>query len=175
MRRRLWFTLAVVLQIAILFTMIGMKWSTLTYGTKILLKTQPVDPTDFFRGDYVILNYEIATLDLPALGVSGEEFKTNDTVFVSLVKQGKYWVARSVSRNRPGDGSLFIKGTVTYYDSYSKKLNVNYGVDSYYVPQHQGKVIETARVFMEVEVSVDKRGESAISRIFLKGQEVKFQ
>lgn len=175
MRRRMWFGLAVALQVGILLVMMGMKMYTLNYGTKILLKTRPVDPWDMFRGDYVVLNLEISQLDLGTVPHGNEEFKQNDTVYVVLKKGGRYWTARSVSHKRPADGSLAIKGTVGYYNDYEKTLNVNYGIDSYYVPEGQGKVIENAKVLADAEVSVDRRGNSALSRLFLEGEEVKFK
>ncbi|PKM47314.1 MAG: hypothetical protein CVV03_04110 [Firmicutes bacterium HGW-Firmicutes-8] len=175
MRRRLWFTLAVVLQIIILVVMIGMKWSTLTYGTKILLKTKPVDPWDFFRGDYVVLNYEISDLDLKKVPADNNDFKRNETVYVMLKQEGRYWAARSVSHKPPADESLAIKGVVIYYSDYEKILHLKYGIESYFVPQHQGRTIENARAALEAEVSVDRRGNSALARLFIEGREVKFQ
>ncbi len=172
MRRRLWFTLAVGLQVVFLALMIGMKWSTLAFGTKILLKTQPVDPWDLFRGDYVTLNYDISELDLNALPADKKDFKRNETVYVVLKQQDKYWEPSAVSHGKPPDGSLFIRGTVMY--SYDARLRVNYGIESYFVPQHEGRVIERSPVLPEVEVSVDKRGNSALSRLFIDGKEVEF-
>lgn len=178
MRRKQWFAVAVGVQIAVLVIMIAMKWSTLAYGTKILLKTAPVDPWDVFRGDYVVLNYEISELDLNKVPSDNKEYKINDTVYISLVKgQGKYWVPSRVSQNRPKDGGLFIKGMVNYFLEYEKKLFVNYGLDSYYVPQHQGKTIENSArsALVDVEVSISSSGDSALSRLFLNGKEIKFQ
>lgn len=172
MKRRLWFTLAVCLQIAVLLFMIGAKWSTLTYGTKVLLKTRPVDPWDLFRGDYVTLYYEISELDLNKISSEKEEYKTNETVYVTLEQKGKYWVAHSVSSTRPRQ-RLAIKGRVKYF--YEKNLVVNYGIESYFVPQHQGKEVEADMMSLDVEVSVDKRGNAALSRLFFKGQEVIFR
>lgn len=176
MRRRIWFAAAVALQIVVLLVMIGMKWSTLTYGTKIMLKTLPVDPWDPLRGDYVILNYEISELDLKKISSDGKKYDSNETVYVSLSQKGRYWEAASVSHLPPKDGSLAIKGTVGWYDEYGKKLFVKYGIDSYYVPQHQGKDIEQkSGAGLEAEVSIDKRGDSALSKIFYNGKELKFQ
>lgn len=176
MRRKIWFVAAVALQIVILLVMIGMKWSTLTYGTKIMLKTLPVDPWDPLRGDYVILNYEISQLDLKKLPADSKKYNSNETVYVGLTQKGRYWEAGSVSHLRPQNGTLAIKGTVGWYDEYGNKLFVNYGIDSYYVPQHQGKDLERrSGAGLEAEVSVDKRGDSALSKIFYNGKELKFQ
>jgi len=84
---------------------------------------------------------------------------------------------RKAIYKRPEDGSLAIKGRVMYYSEYENKktLSVEYGIESYYVPEHQGRTIENARVQADVEVSVDRRGNSALSRIFLAGKEVEFE
>ncbi len=173
MRRRVWFILAVGLQVTFLVIMIGMKWSTLAFGTKIMLKTRPVDPWDLFRGDYVTLNYDISELDLNTVPADRKDFKRNETVYVVLKQQDKYWEPSAVSHQKPPDGSLFIRGTVMY--GYDNRLRVNYGIESYYVPQHKGRDIERSRVLPEVEVSVDRRGNSALSRLFIDGKEVKFE
>ncbi len=176
MKRRLWFTLAVTLQIAVLLIMIGSRWFLLAHGTKILLQTVPVDPWDLFRGDYVILNYEISELDLGIIASGSEEYRSNDTVFVALVPEGKHMAAAAVSHRQPDDGSLFMQGTVRHYSSYDNKLYVSYGIESYFVPQHQGRDIERADpAALDVEVSVDDRGKSALSRLFIDGREVIFQ
>lgn len=187
MRHRKKFVFAVALQIAILLVMMGMKWSTAAFGTKILLKTAPVDPWDMFRGDYVILSYEISELDLSQVPVDKKDFNPNETVYVQLEKQGKYWTAASVSHRRPDDGSLAIKGKVRLLMERQDNQNLqgsrenrellilNYGIESFFVPQHRGKEIEQERQSMEVEASVDRWGNSALVRLFINGQEVKFQ
>lgn len=177
MARKKWFTLAVAMQLVFLIIMIALKWSTLAYGTKILLKTQPIDPWDLFRGQYVTLNYEIANLNLANLQTDGQPFNSKETVYVVVNQSGKYWTAKSISHKKPETNQLFIKGEVNYFDEYNRTLMVNYGLDSYYIPENQGGAIETqARTTpLEVEVSLDRRGSSAISRIFLDGKEIKFQ
>lgn len=50
MGRKLWFILAVTLQIGVLLFMMGMKSYTLAYGAKVLLKTKPVDPLGYVPG-----------------------------------------------------------------------------------------------------------------------------
>ena len=175
MRRKLLFTLAVTLQIAVLLVMMGMKSYTLAYGAKILLKTEPVDPWDLFRGDYVTLNYEISRLDLKSVAAGGERFKRNDTVYVTLKQQGKYWTATAISHRRPENSSLAMKGTVMYETGPDNTIAVNYGIDSYYVPQYEGRDIERNRKSLDVEVSVDRWGNSALARLFFEGKEVRFK
>ncbi len=193
MRYRKLFVFAVALQIAVLLVMMGMKWSTAAFGTKILLKTAPVDPWDMFRGDYVVLNYEISELDLSQVPVDKKDFKQNETVWVQLEKQGRYWTPASVSHRRPADGSLAIKGRVMLYmegqsipgaQSIQEGRNaresqeiliLKYGIESFFVPQHEGKEIEQERRSFEAEVSVDRWGNAALVRLFIDGQEVEWR
>lgn len=175
MKRKLWFGLAVGLQLAILLLMILTKSLVLAHGTKVLLKTLPVDPWDLFRGEYVTLNYEISQLNLKELHYDGEAFKRNDRVYVALKKGDKYWSATSVSRRRPADESLFIKGTVRYYNDYDSTIFVTYGIESFFVPEGQGPEIEREVVDLHAEVSVDSRGNAALSRLFIRDKEINFR
>ncbi|NPV93259.1 MAG: GDYXXLXY domain-containing protein [Firmicutes bacterium] len=174
MRHRWWMVLVVALQIAILLVMVGMKWSTLTYGTKVLLETRQVDPYDVFRGDYLTLSLDIGRLDLNKVEHQDQEFKQNETVYVSLQPDGRYWTARAVSRDQPSDRSVFIKGRVIYYLSGDPYLNVDYGIDSYYIPQGQGYRVDW-QTPLEAEVSVDRWGGSALSRLLIGGQALEFE
>lgn len=174
MSRRSWFARAVALQIVVLLVMVGGKLYTVTCGTRVMLKTLPVDPWDLFRGDYMILNYEISRLDLNTLASTGE-LRRNDTVYVTLEKEDKYWVPRSVSRTRPGGGALAIRGRVVHFSEYERSLLVDYGIESYFVPQHQGRDIEGRRDSLDAEVSIDGRGNAALARLILDDQEVLFR
>ena len=53
-----------VLWLVIIGGFIFSKQMTLLTGKEVLLKTVPVDPRDLFRGDYVVLRYDISTIDL---------------------------------------------------------------------------------------------------------------
>ena len=49
--------------------MIAIHACPLVLGERILLKIQPVDPRDLFRGDFVILSYDISRI--PEEGIEG--------------------------------------------------------------------------------------------------------
>jgi hypothetical protein len=57
-RKALKFT--VVAQLVILVAMIGLRAIPLVTGHTVLVRVQPVDPRDLFRGDYVILSYDFS-------------------------------------------------------------------------------------------------------------------
>src|SRR5207249_1216682 len=58
----------VVAQVAVLAGMIAFDGLPLVLGQRIKLKVVPVDPRDFFRGDYVILGYEFTRFDPVSFG-----------------------------------------------------------------------------------------------------------
>src|SRR5437867_3948101 len=53
----------VVAQVAILAGMIVLDGLPLVLGERVKLKVVPVDPRDFFRGDYVVLSYDFSRFD----------------------------------------------------------------------------------------------------------------
>ena len=65
------------------------------------LKTQPVDPRDLLRGDYVRLGYEISSIDVAQLP-AGETIRRHDPVYVTLGKGGDAtWQPLAFSRTQP--------------------------------------------------------------------------
>ncbi len=79
--------IAAALQTIILGYIIESRAAILRSGTEVLLKTTPVDPRDFLRGDYVVLNYEISSV--PAQTVVGglPTIPGEQTLWVRLKKQ----------------------------------------------------------------------------------------
>ncbi|HIE31672.1 MAG TPA: hypothetical protein EYP67_04720 [Methanosarcinales archaeon] len=56
---------------------------TLHFGQEIVLKTDPIDPRDLFRGDYVTLSYEISRIDLNNIPHDAN-FSSGETIYASL-------------------------------------------------------------------------------------------
>jgi uncharacterized membrane-anchored protein len=162
---------------------------TLRTGTEIILKTEPVDPRDLFRGDYVTLNYEISTLELDEVPAEDPNFEYNDRIYLALELENEYGVPKKIYKNPPDD-ELYIKGTVkeliydweAYEDSatteepYLKELRIEYGIESYFVPEGRGLEIEsqqwTGREGVSVKVVVDKYGNAVIKSLLIDGEEV---
>ncbi|MPM76528.1 hypothetical protein SDC9_123526 [bioreactor metagenome] len=186
--------LTVVFWLLIFSGFILYKEYTLRTGTEIILKTQPVDPRDLFRGDYVTLNYEISTLNLEEIPAEDPHFEYNDRIYLALEIKNGYGVPKKIYRNPP-DNELYIKGRVTgiEYDWHDgeadnieggetidemgiKKLTIEYGIESYFVPEGKGLEIErqqqTGREGVDVKVVVDKYGNAVIKSLLIGGKEV---
>ncbi len=158
--------LAVALQLVILVAIAAARQWTLSTGAVVLLETAPVDPRDLFRGDYVVLNYRISSLQPYSLG-STATFSPGQRVYVGLRQQGEVWVANSIATSPP-DG-MFIRGTVRWH--FSTGVQIDYGIGSYFVPEGTGRRIETARrQQLAVEVALGRDGTAQIRRLLLDGQ-----
>lgn len=152
------------------------KQFTFWTGTEVLLRTRPVDPWDIFRGNYVTLSYEISNeVDFSQTfnqfdgsdRIQKQQFYPGDTVYVSLELQPDGTAeSTGVSSTRPPAGQLFIKGIVTY-------RGIEFGIESYFVPEGQGRVIERLRDGeLLVRVVIDKQGNAIIRGLTFNGQPV---
>jgi uncharacterized membrane-anchored protein len=175
----------VLLQVLALVAMVGMKQWTLNTGTPIVLETAPIDPRSLFSGDYVRLNYIISQLRPYELG--GErEFKAHETIYVLLKKEEPYWQPVSVHHGMPAvpPDHAAIKGKVSYVGSslwnpqlraYEKVtyLQIRYGVENYYVPEGEGRVLERPKEgeTVSIRLAVDKFGNAGIKAVLVNGKE----
>ena len=152
--KRLIIALAVLIGIAGSF-ILYLSFPLLT-GKNVILKTQPVDPFDLLRGQYLIINYEISGADLSA------EAKEGDTVYVLLKESDdKIWHADKVLLNKPNNG-VFIRGTAK--QSW-RGLGVEYGIEQYFFERdaHIPRMDS-------VKVKIDGSGQARIVELLMNGQ-----
>lgn len=117
----------------------------LALGQEILLRTAPVDPRDFFRGDYVELDYDVAHLPLSLLGGEAER---GETLYVSL-RPDEHGVMEAVgiSREKPSTGSYLIGKVVSVYvagGASSSRIDFDYGIGRFYLREGTGGALEEA-------------------------------
>lgn len=155
-------------------------------GSEVRLRTVPIDPRDLFRGDYVVLNYEISTPDLAT--VQGDRnFAKGETAYVRLAP-GPDGFARVAGIYKaaptPNQGEVVMAGRVQTVrtcprnadgsadcDRGRDAVRIDYGLESYFVPQGQGLAIErTERARLEVVAAVSSSGEAAIKRLLIDGK-----
>jgi uncharacterized membrane-anchored protein len=184
----LWRALATaVLLVLVLFALVEQRAQILRGGTEIRLKTVPIDPRDLFRGDYVVLAYPISTVEADTAGKA--TFERGERVYVSLGRDEQGFAkAVGVSRDWPraGDGIVLIAGRIISTSACAtnadgafdcsgqrNRLRVAYGLESYFVPQGEGKAIETTdKARIEVVAAVSSSGEAAIKRLLIDGKPV---
>ncbi len=75
-------TVTALLQTGILYAGIEKRASVLRSGAEVTLQTEPFDPRDLMRGDYVVLGYEISSLSRK--DIQGERPAGSRTVYVAV-------------------------------------------------------------------------------------------
>jgi uncharacterized membrane-anchored protein len=174
--------IVLVLQAIALAWMIGDRQSMLDAGRVVTLKVVPVDPRDIFRGDYVVLNYDVSRVDVHVVA-GDDEFQSGDTAYVTLKQNGEYWGAVAISHKPPTDASglVTLKANVSYQDpvvaapnagDLARWVSLSYGVESYFVPQGTGHAIEeeARKGVLSVDVAVDANGRAAIKAMRRAGK-----
>ncbi|WFU15733.1 GDYXXLXY domain-containing protein [Bradyrhizobium sp. CB3481] len=177
------FGVAALVQIALLAVMIIDRVQVLRDGTEVTLQTRPIDPRDFLRGDYVVLGYDITQLPAGALRnqPSGER---HPLVYVKLAPNpdGVYQAvsvhAAPVAVTSP---EVLIRGRATYgatcgakSDLFCETLTLRYNLESYFVPEGEGRKLEDMRNQRKLQVvaAVLPSGRAAVKRLLIDGKPV---
>lgn len=150
--------------------------SAYTYltGETVILQTAPVDPYDFLRGYYQVLNYEISDrqqlLSLPggeavlsAEGPSQFFLVLEAPNEVDSNTASRAWQPVRISAARPQN---LTANQVVLVGQMNRHWGITYGLESYYMPESQRTAVndEIQRIEQEapesflVEVKIDHRG-----------------
>ncbi|MCK1736119.1 GDYXXLXY domain-containing protein [Bradyrhizobium sp. 138] len=179
--RAVLFGVAVLVQCVLLVLMVADRMQILREGREVTLQTQPVDPRDLLRGDYVVLRYDIS--EVPAGALAGKPADArNPFVFVKLAPNadGLYTAVSVHAAPVPVTApELLIRGRVSYscgsnVRTFCDKLTIKYGLESYFVPEGEGGKLEQARNQQKLRIvaAVLPSGRAAIKRLLLDGQPV---
>jgi uncharacterized membrane-anchored protein len=152
-RTRIAFLAVVGAQLLFPLGVIGYNELKLATGTEVRLRVQPVDPIDFFRGEHVVLAYQISNVDHEAGTRPGM------TVYVPLRKEGQYWTGEFAQLDRPS--GVFIRGRAT--DS----GGTEFGIETYFVEEGEARGYEEAAAEgdLAVDVVLDDEGGAKIKRL----------
>lgn len=134
-------------------------------GMEVTLKTVPVDPRSLFRGDYVVLDYEVGR-DVPSTT------QYNKPVYVVLEQNGEVWERISYGDARPElqPGQVCLLGRMQYQRIAFPEIS------QYFVEEGLGKELEQARNAhrLLVTASVTPNCRAVITGIIL-GEEAPFE
>lgn len=183
-----------VVQTAALGSIVIGRDRLLKNGREITMKVVPVDPRDIFRGDYVILGYDVNQIaaengvDVPP------ELARGGVVYTQIApRDDDTWRVVSVTSGYPsqvGAGNAVLKGRVLHIHDRApaaaegtatqslappvKVLTVRYGIESYFVPEGEGKALETEVRDRAVKtvLAVGPDGTAAIKALIAGGKRV---
>jgi len=141
MRKALiFFALVALAQWAVPLWTIATKEEVRSEGEAFLFRLRPVDPTDPFRGEYVVLRYEEEDRDIPQ--TQGPN-AVGEQVYATLNTSGYAVEIDEVLSEPPTDGWPYVTCTVdntTYVDSAVVRIDLPF--DRYYLQEGDGSIVE---------------------------------
>ncbi len=164
-----------IVQLAVPASMIAGRQRTLREGTAYKFRTAPVDPYDAFRGRYVAISVERATVNGD---LSRRSRHSRDRAFATLVPDSNgYAVVSSVSREAPASGD-FIR--VKAWTMASNQVQVIFPIERFYLPEDEAPAAESAyrrassRGQRNAEVVVRvRKGDLVIEDLLIEGTPIR--
>ncbi len=111
-------------------------------GKPAVLEIVPLDPRSLFRGNYVHLDYDIASLDERVIDET-LHLKTGAVAYVHLTERNGIFRAINVTAEAPEEG-IYIRGRVQHFyrEDQTVSLFMNYGIEAYFSPREKALAIE---------------------------------
>ncbi|MGI9113170.1 MAG: GDYXXLXY domain-containing protein [Gaiellaceae bacterium] len=159
-RRRLALIAVVLAQLAAPLGLAGLAAADLAFGQEVRLRARPIDPLDIFRGNYVVLRYELSALPVSF------DVDRGDRVCAPLFEAGDEWRAGPALAGLPENGEA-ICGRARSDAGAGSEVDVEYGIETYFASERRAKEIEraigTGRVY--VVLDLDDDGSARIERL----------
>lgn len=159
---RILIAVLVLLQIAAMSLQIGKSEHLLSHGQLIKLQLEPLDPRSLIQGDYVRLRYTIS--QPPIFDSKNGEVPSKQKIAVVLAPNtatGVHEFSRVYTKGEAlGPGEVRINGTRIGYEG------INYGIETYFIPEGTGRNYEQHAKFAEVKVSAG--GDAMLERLLLQ-------
>ncbi|HYC84206.1 MAG TPA: GDYXXLXY domain-containing protein [Chryseosolibacter sp.] len=121
--------------------MIADNESTLANGKLFRFKSAPVDPTDPFRGSYIVLSFDITAINQK----KGEQWKSGDHVFVSIGNDSAGFAAvKEASLTRPSTTSHYVEVALTHnrYRDHEGVFRIEWPFDRFYMEESKAPAAE---------------------------------
>lgn len=159
-RRRLALLAVVAAQIALPLALAAVAAADLAFGREIRLRAEPVDPLDVFRGNYVVLRYEISTLPVQYDTERGERLCTE------LDEDDGTWRGSYALPGGPS-GDTSICGRATRDARAGEEVTIEYGIETYYASAERAEEIEASIAEGETYavVDLDDDGSARVKRL----------
>ena len=135
------FLIVALLQASVPLKMIYDSEMTQSEGAEYKFRTEPIDPTDPFRGKYITLSF-----DTDELQTKDTTWVQNEKVFVYIEKDtAGFAKVREVSRTELNTDADYFIATVNYYADYDKTLRIYFPFNRYYM--EEGKALEAEQLY----------------------------
>lgn len=166
------FLLVGVVQLFVPTKMILNQESVIETGKVFKFKTQPIDPSDPFKGKYINLNYAISNFT-----TKDSLWKRREPIYVYLETDSLgYAKIQTVSKKiLVKNNSNYIKASVQWYAKYNNQLNINFPFNRYYMKETKAYDAEIAVRNRQRDSLPDntyamvyvKQGEAVLTDVFI--------
>ena len=145
MRSSLRYLAAALLPLCVLLWLPLEPICVLTWGREICLAARPIDPRDPFRGDYVALEMDAASVPDAAFRPAFELSAFGRECFVTLAPEPSgLWGPSLVTLTEPEDG-VYLRGRIDFRKVGSMvHVDLGDGLRRFYVPEGTGQALERA-------------------------------
>lgn len=134
------FVVMIIAQWFVPISMIVGQENVLSDGKVFKFKTEPIDPSDPFRGKYIILRFAGTTFESD----STEHFQPAEEVFVEVAEdEGGYARIHSVTREQPKHTQHYFKAKVGYPIS-NTQVEIEYPFSRFYLEESKASEAEQA-------------------------------
>jgi uncharacterized membrane-anchored protein len=160
-RRRLALIVVVCVQLAVPLTMAGLAEADLAFGDEIRLRARPVDPLDVFRGNYVVLTYDISRLQVV------HEVRAGQRLCADLFQSAPGVYGARYAYDFPQDDGKTVCGRARTDARGGESVGIEYGIETYFANAERAREIEDsiARGELYVVVDLDGEGDARIERL----------
>ncbi len=127
------FILVALAQLSVPSKMIWDREEVLENGKEFKFKTAPIDPSDLFRGKYIVLRYDETTVEIP----KEHDWVRGEDIYVSLIKDKEGFAKiKSISKEKINENEDFVKAEVSFVTSYeTSELTIEYPFDRFYMEE----------------------------------------
>jgi uncharacterized membrane-anchored protein len=168
------FIVVALVQLAVPAKMIWDKERVLELGKEFKFETAPIDPTDPFRGKYIVLQYKENRVAID----SKSDWEEGQSVYVHLITdRNGFAKIGSVSKEKPTGTEDFVKAKVEFIgDIGYTTMNIAYPFDRFYM--EESKAFEAEQQYIKSQIDSTKityalvnirDGESVLKDVLIDG------
>ena len=115
-------------------------------GTTYKFKTQPIDPSDPFRGKYITLNFDATSIVLDNSG----HWESGEEVYVTFTSDSAGFAKASGIFKEPPDSETYLKTSVNYINTYQHfEVFFNIPFDRFYL--EESKASQAEQLYWQAE------------------------
>ncbi|GAB4423357.1 MAG: hypothetical protein OHK0011_03180 [Turneriella sp.] len=142
-------------------------------GRSYLLPVKARDPRDFFRGNYVALEYDFSSVRFDAIRhdlVAGKDYRFGDILYLAFREQGGALALTGLYAESKPDSAIVLKVQPEHsFRLEDKDASLATGLESFFAPKADALAWEDAlregRVF--ARVSIDHSGNARLRELVL--------